>query len=531
MSQHRSTALTDASATTLAELIAGGAVSAAEVVEAHIERIERVNPQINAVVVKRYAEARAEAQAADQARRAGVVLGPLHGVPVTIKECLDVQDTPSTLGLPGRVHDRASADDPYVARLRQAGAIVLGKTNVPQLLVYYESCNPVYGRTNNPWDLDRASGGSSGGEAAIIAAHGSPLGIGTDIGGSLRVPAHFCGIVSLKPTMPRTLDWTRLSEPRSYGPIVSLAGPMARDVADLELALTLIGDLPNPLCAQPAPLGNPGTVDLRELRVGYYTDDGTFTPSPAVKRAVREAVDLLQAAGAQVRPWQPPAVPDVVDLYYRIMTSNIGALLRGLLGRDKPEPQIASLSWLSQRSRRTLTLLERALQLAGQRSMARSVRSFGYPGPTHLATMERELAAYRGRFVEALDHASGGPLDLILCPTCPLPAYTHGASQQLGVGGGYAVLYNLLGYPAGNVPITRVRPYEEIGRIASLDLVERAARAVEQGSAGLPVGVQLAARPWQEHVVLAAMRTLHDAARARPDYPQLSTINEARSGR
>lgn len=531
MSQNSSAALTDCSATELAQLIAGGDVSAAEVVTAHIERIEQVNPQINAVVVKRYAAALAEAQAADDARRAGASLGPLHGVPVTIKECLDLQGTPSTLGLPCRVHDRASADDPYVARLRQAGAIVLGKTNVPQLLVYYESCNPVYGRTNNPWNLDRASGGSSGGEAAIIAAHGSPLGIGTDIGGSLRVPAHFCGIVSLKPTTPRTLDWTRLVEPRSYGPIVSLAGPMARDVADLELALALMSGVPNPLCPQPAPPGDSSTVDLTQLRIGYYTDDGTFTPSPAVKRAVREAAELLRAAGAQVSPWQPPAVPDAVDLYYRIMTSDGAALLRGLLGTDKPEPQIANLFWLAPRSRRTLALLERALQLAGQRSMATSVRSFGYPARLHLATMERELAGYRERFAGALDQASAGPLDLILCPTCPLPAYTHGASQQLGVGGGYAALYNLLGYPAGNVPITQVRPNEEIGRVASLDLVERAARAVEHGSAGLPVGVQLVARPWQEHVALAAMRALLDAARALPSYPHLSVVHQARSGR
>jgi fatty acid amide hydrolase len=531
MSQSMSPALTTCSATELAQLIARGEVSAAEAVEAHIERIEQVNPQINAVVVTRYAAARAEAQAADQARRSGTLAGPLHGVPITIKECLDLQDTPSTLGLPNRVHDRASADDPYVARLRQAGAIVLGKTNVPQLLIYYESCNPVYGRTKNPWDFSRASGGSSGGEAAIIAAHGAPLGLGTDIGGSLRVPAHFCGIVSLKPTAPRTLDWTRMSEPRSYGPIVSLAGPMARDVADVELALSLIGDVPNQFAPQPMPLGGSRTVDLSTLHVGYYTDDGTFTPSPAIKRAVREAAELLGAAGAQVQPWQPPAAPEAVDLYYRILTSDGGALVRTLLGADRPEREIAALVWLAPRPRRMLALLERTLRLAGQRSLATTVRALGYPAQTHLPAMERALAQYRARFAAAMDQTDGGPLDLILCPTCALPAYTHGASAQLGVSGGYAVLYNVLGYPAGNVPITRVRPNEEIGRTASLDLVQRAARAVEQGSAGLPVGVQVAARPWQEHLALAAMRALQDAARAQPDYPQLSVVNQAQSDR
>src|SRR5215813_9485749 len=198
--------ITKLSATELAAVIARGEVSVVEAVEAHIARIEQVNPTLNAVVVKRYTEARAEARAADERRSWGGALAPLHGVPITIKESLDLTGTPSTYGLTARASALAEHDNFYVARMRAAGAIVLGKTNVSQLLLYVESDNPVYGRTNNPWNQARTSGGSSGGQAAILAAGGSPLGIGTDIGGSVRLPASFCGVTSLKPTAGRLPD-------------------------------------------------------------------------------------------------------------------------------------------------------------------------------------------------------------------------------------------------------------------------------------------------------------------------------------
>jgi fatty acid amide hydrolase len=162
-------------ATELAAQIALGAFTAREAVEAYIARIERLNEALNAVVVKRYDEARAEADAIDQRRARGETLPPLAGVPITVKECLDLAGTAATFGLPGRIATRAAIDDPYVGRLRAAGAIVIAKTNVAQLLIFTETDNPVYGRTNNPWNLERSSGGSSGGEAAILAAGGSAL--------------------------------------------------------------------------------------------------------------------------------------------------------------------------------------------------------------------------------------------------------------------------------------------------------------------------------------------------------------------
>lgn len=166
--------LTTLSATELASLIASGDVSSVEAVEAHIARIEKVNPALNAVVFKHYEAARAEARQADEKRVRKEPLGPLHGVPLTVKESLDLRDSPSTFGLPSRAGSRATEDDIYVARLRRAGGIILGKTNASQVLFFVETDNPLYGRTNNPWNLERSPGGSSGGQAAIIAAGGSP---------------------------------------------------------------------------------------------------------------------------------------------------------------------------------------------------------------------------------------------------------------------------------------------------------------------------------------------------------------------
>ena len=284
-------------ATQLAAAIAGGELSAAEVVEAHIARIEAVNPALNAVVVKRFAQARAEAAEADAQRARGGALGALHGVPITVKECLDLAGTPSTFGLAARTRNVAPADDPYVARLRAAGAIVLGKTNVAQLLMSFESNNPVYGRSNNPWNLDRAPGGSSGGEGAIVAAGGSALGIGTDIGGSVRIPAAFCGVASLKPTQGRTPDAGRASVPIGERAIVSQVGIIARSVGDVALGVGLINGSRDAELVPDVPLGDHRRVDVASLRVATFEDDGVF--HPARRFAARSA--------RQPRRWRPPA--------------------------------------------------------------------------------------------------------------------------------------------------------------------------------------------------------------------------------
>jgi fatty acid amide hydrolase len=518
--QTPTTNLTTLSAAELAAAIARGDVSALDAVEAHIDRIERVNGALNAVVFSRYDTARAEARAADRQRANGEPLPPLHGVPITIKECLDLAGTPSTFGLPARTHTMAAQDDQYVARMRAAGAIVLGKTNVAQLLFHTECENPLYGRTNNPWNLERTSGGSSGGEGAIIAAGGSPLGLGTDIGGSLRYPAAYCGIASLKPTAGRTPDAGRYSAPIGQRAIVSQVGVMARQVADVALGTEVINGGRNPNVEPPMPLGDPTRVDLARLRVATYANDGTFAVAPAVRRAVGEAAAALRAAGASVTEWQPPDVTHALDLFFSIMSADGGTGLRHTLGRDKRDPRIATIATLSARSTTTLGVLGHLLRLAGQPGLAYGIKNFGHRDTWHYWQVVEAQIEYQRRFAHALDHDDGGPFDLIVCPATALPAWTHGAGQNLVLAGAYTALYNVLGYPAGVVPITRVRADEEVGRKPSRDLVQQSAYLVERGSAGLPIGVQVIARPWREHVALAAMQAIEAAARKQADYPE-----------
>jgi fatty acid amide hydrolase len=515
-------ALIRMSAAELAAAIRAGEVSALEAVEAHIERIERVNPAIHAVIVTRYDEARAEARAADERRARGEPLGALHGVPITIKESLDLAGTPSTFGVTTRAKVLAERDDPYVASLRAAGAIVLGKTNVAQVLMYIESDNPVYGRTKNPWNAERAAGGSSGGQAAILAAGGSALGLGTDLGGSLRYPAAFCGVASLKPTAGRTPDEGLHSAHIGQRAIVSQVGPMAREVGDLALALPLLNGAGNSAVEPERPLGDPDAVDISTLRVAYYTDDGTLAVAPSVRRAVVEAAGMLAGRGAQVTEWRPPDVRRALDLWLGIIAADGARHFASVLKGSKKHPAIATNVALARRSRPTLAVLGGLLRLLGQRSTAELIRTFGRHDTLHYFELVAAQREYRRRFLQALDTHDGGPFDVIVCPVAAVPAIPHGASRYLATAGGYNPLYNVLGYPAGVVPVTRVRADEESARRASLDLVQRTARQAELGSAGLPLGVQVAARPWREHVALAAMRAIQAAARTREDYPGMA---------
>lgn len=515
-----SPSLTSLSASELAGLIARGEISSVETVEAHIEQIEKVNPSLNAIVFKRYAAARAEARKADESRIKGEPSGPLHGVPLTIKESLDLVDSPSSFGVPSRSNILAAQDDLYVGRLRRAGGIILGKTNASQLLMFVETDNPLYGRTNNPWNLERSPGGSSGGQAAIIAAGGVPMGLGTDIGGSIRIPATSCGIAGFKPTAGRCPDAGRYSVPIGEQAIVSQVGVLARSVSDIELGLEIINNGPNPGDLPAQPLGNPAQVDLSKLRVGFYSDDGTFKVAPAVARAVKEAAQVLESQGAAVVPWSPPDVREAVDLFFGILSADGAKSFRQTLGSAKRDPRIADIIGAAGSSRRKIGLLVFLLGLLGQPGTQALIKNYGYKDTWHYWQLVEAQMDYRQRFREALNRASGGPLDLIICPAFALPALVHGASRDLVLAGGYTSLYNLLGYPTGIVPFTKVRPGEEVGRPASKDKMEQAAYRTELGSAGLPIGVQVVARPWQEHQALAAMRCLEQIMSSHPEYPK-----------
>lgn len=318
--------LCDRTALELAELIRSGQASSREVVEAHLERIAAVNPEVNAITVVLAAEALAGADAADRSEPAG----PLHGVPITVKENIDVAGTPTTSGLHVLAEAIADRDAPVVERMRRAGAIVMARTNLPELGLRIDTGNPLRGRTGNPWDLTLTPGGSSGGEGAALAARMSPLGLGNDIGGSLRAPGFCNGVLGLRPTMHRVPEATVI-EPADgalCGQMMATEGAMARSVADLRLALSLFNG------ADPRdPLSVDVSLDRGPLparRAGLVTMGIDGPVHPNVAEGVRRAGAALEAEGWEVEEIELPEFATVYGIWNRIMSDDIGGLLAAL---------------------------------------------------------------------------------------------------------------------------------------------------------------------------------------------------------
>jgi amidase len=444
-----------ASATELARAIRAKEISSEEVVEAYLERIEKVNPKLNAVVQLTADAARVQAREADAALARGLIKGPLHGVPITVKDNIETAGVICAAGTKGRVSFVPKRDATVVARIRAAGAIMLGKTNLPELALTFESDNLVYGRTNNPYDLSRTPGGSSGGEAAIIAAGGSPLGIGNDMAGSIRVPSHFCGIAGIKPTsgrVPRTglFPWWYIP-----GRDMMLhVGPMARFVEDLTLTLPIISgvDWEDPATV-PMPLGDPKTVDLKSLRAAYYTNNGIVPPTPETVGTVQKVANLLSDTGMVVEEDCPQGIEQSFSLLSNQLASDGGVRTEKFLqtiGTTEIHPW--TKAFLDFCHRGVMTTVELA-GLTGQ---------WGKLCSSMLSFMKKH--------------------EVIVCPVCAFPAPHHGASFDADgmwvPAYSYTMTYNLTGLPS---------------------VVVRAGTSPE----GLPIGVQVVARPWRDDVALA----------------------------
>lgn len=509
--------LTSLSATELAALIAKRTASSREVLEAHQARVEIVEPAINAVTCRMAEQALAAAEACDEAVAAGAELGPLHGVPVSIKDQFEVLGTPSTRGLPSRADHRSTREGPLVRRLRAAGAIPFVKTNVPVMLMETETHNPLYGRTNNPYDLDRTPGGSSGGEGALLAARGTPLGLGADIGGSLRVPAHYCGIATIKPTSHR-LPWG--DNPREYDEwqeaIVPQCGPMARTVADVTLGFRVLATRNDGLPAEPGvpplPFDDPEQVDVTGLRVAVCDDDGGLRPSPAIRRAVRQAADALADAGARVVGWDPVSADEVYALYAALLGGDGFRHLRHSIGADPLSPVtrlLTSSGHVPRPVAKGLGALLGALGQTGAAATASAVGSLSFHDYSD-ALLARKVMLRR--VAEAFHQTA----DVLLMPPHALPALRHGAFRDMTWSSTTTFFANLTGLPAGVVPVTTVRSDEESDRTKGVDLVSRLAHRNERGSAGLPVGVQVLAPWWREDVVLATMAAIEPRVEGVP---------------
>ena len=477
--------------------VTAGAIEPRDVVAAAVERCRSSHDGLNALVQPRGADAIDEAS-----RLSDRTPGPLAGVPVSIKECFAVRGMITSLGLLGRRGEVDAADAPIVARLRDAGAIIVGKANVPQALYLHETDNPVWGRTLHPTHADRGPGGSSGGDAALVAAGCVPLAIGNDLAGSIRQPAHACGVVGLLPRAA-TLGSGGAFEtmPRLAGQR-SRVGFLARSVEDAAVGFRGVCGAP---VVPPPPIAG--------LRVAWWDDTGPLAPSPAVRRAVSLAVARLAEAGATVTRLDPEIAAEAAWLHLGIISADGGADIRRLFAGERPIDQVRRLLALARIPHWARGVVAAACVWAGRGVEAAALRR---TGPR--SVVARDALLTDRAVIERIVTQWATAHDCIVCPVSALPAMRHGTASRLLLAASPCLLANLLDLAAGAVPVTTVRADEESGRPRSSDPVERAAVDADRGSAGLPVSVQVIAldrRPGAAEVgVLAAMRTIAMEGRA-----------------
>ena len=438
----------------IALLIRTRKVSPVEVVQSYLKRVDEINPTLNAIVTPA-SDVIDQAKNAENAVGTGGMLGPLHGVPLTIKDTIETKDLRSTSGSVVRTNYIPQEDAPAVARLRAAGAIILGKTNSAEMAMDYTADNPVFGRTNNPYDLTRTPGGSSGGEAVAIAACMSAGGLGSDLAGSIRIPSHFCGICGLKPTVGLVPGGGQF--PTAHGPysLGSVIGPMARTVNDLRLLMKALTFETG---------ANPERIS-RKKRVAWYIHDGVAPVTPETAKAVEAAAQALSDSGFQTENTLPPAVDRGNEIWLKLFSRASVVQLRNIY-RDEAEKGGNFVRW------RLKTADDSPLQTIDE-----------YIG----SWLERDqLREELIKWMEATP--------LLLAPVGSTPAYAH----------------DTLKVSVGNQVVNNFRAFSYSQAFNAFDLP---AVVVPAGSSseGLPIGVQVVGRPFAENEVLDAASIIEEA--------------------
>ena len=452
----------------LYQLVRGREFSVIELVAAHLDRIEQFNAQLNAFIEVRREDALREAKTADDAVKRGDDVGPLHGIPLSIKSSIAVAGLKHECGSRTRAGLVAQEDAVIVQRLKRAGAIVLGNTNVPEMLMAYETSNALYGRTNNAWDADRTPGGSSGGEAAAISAGLCAGGMGSDGGGSIRVPAHFSGICGLKPTpgrIPATGHW-----PESFGPfaLLGVVGPMARTVEDVDLMFRVVAGFDSgDAMAAPIRLRSIAEDELEHLTIGYFEDHPSAPVTPETHVAVQRATSALRDSGLRVEAVELDVLSEARQHWWTLFVRLAAELLL-------PE-------------------------FKGREGETSAILTYSDRPPTK----EDLLAAWFGRDQLRLQLSKQmSRVPVLLCPVSSVPAFRHG-EREWNISGtrvnymdamSYTQWFNLLGNPAVTVP-------------------------AGQSPEGLPIGVQLVGQPNAEEMILRVGRILEQALGPRRQAP------------
>ncbi len=458
----------------MAGMIRERRISPVELVDAHFRQIAAHNSQINAFVVLLEEQARAAAKRAEDAVMRGDHLGPLHGVPVTVKDSFDMIGLATLCGSKFRLGHRAAADATAVARMRAAGAIVVGKTNCPEFLLNYETDNYITGRTNNPWNVEYTPGGSSGGESAAIAAFFSAGGIGSDGGGSVRIPAHFTGIAGLKPTPGRISAAGHFPVINHPGGLLGVAGPMARTAEDVRRLFTVMAgyDSQDPFSA-PVPVRTP---DVAGLRIGLMEQFCEVPVQGEIREAVHKAARALEQIGFKVEPFKPHGLQRAPNLWWFFFGQLPAPITKQLIEGREQDAHWTGTEFLNAALKEHAPVLEDLV--------------------FNLATRDRLRAALL-REMESVP--------VILEPACGVPAFKHRErhwpTDKKTIGLFEAMMpvtpWNLLGLPAAVVPFS-------------------------MSAQGLPIGVQLIARPWEEETILEIAVRLEEARGPFPAPPGFS---------
>jgi len=467
-----------ASATKIAQAIAQGELSSREVVEAHIRAIASINPSLNALVADRFDLARQEADEADRAVREGKDLPPLHGVPFTVKEAFAVKGMPNTSGCIKRQHIVATEDATAVTRLTAAGAIPLGVSNLSELCMWMESQNEVYGRTSNAYDLKRISGGSSGGEGALIGAGASPFGLGSDIGGSIRLPAFFNGVFGHKPSgglVPGTGQFPFPTTPASCRFLTT--GPLCRKAEDLYTLLKILAgpDGIDPGCTDILTLRDPADVDLGVIRVLNIPTNGYSSPSRSLTRVQQQVAEHLGRLGATVETKTLPVLRESFLIWSAALSEENTESWATQLGNGTPvNPFVELLKWARRKPDHTA--------IASLLAIAEKATSSAPAFQKHFASKGRAL---REQLIEEL-----GEDGVLLYPSFPRTAPRHR----------WPLVRQMLMQP-------------DYQYTAILNVCELAVTQVPLGldRNGLPLGVQVAAAPGHDHLTLAVALELQAA--------------------
>jgi Asp-tRNA(Asn)/Glu-tRNA(Gln) amidotransferase A subunit family amidase len=460
------TALHYLSLVELTEKIRTRAISPREVVNLHLKRIAELQPRLNAFVHVAEAGAREQARVAENSMMRDEPLGALLGVPLTVKSCIDVADWPCAAGSLLRKNYEPSRDAVLVQRLRKAGAILLGNTNAPEFLMAYETDNLLAGKTNNPWDRNHSSGGSSGGEAAAIASGCSTGGVGSDGGGSIRVPAHFCGICGLKPTPGRIPSNGHYPASNSAFGWLGVVGPMARTIGDLKVLFEVLrGPDAGDALTSPVHTFDETSSRSENVRIGILEGDGLGTVTPETQVAVRQAAQLLAYQRFVLEPFRLSNIDRVVELWWFFFGTVVSELFQGeIRGREALLSPIFRdyLEAAHPSSRRSPMTMERFVEMCRARDCERA----------------RILAAMRDT-------------PILLSPVCIAPAFRHGEGNWNPRTGyrdtmRHSQWLNLAGFPGVSVPMG-------------------------QSPEGLPIGVQLIGRPFEDDFILAVAQELESA--------------------